>query len=81
MGTTTEKIISDLEDNLNKYSPDMVITMMGINDDVIYMLYDEAVSTSKIMLFFKSFKTSDSEPISVFISTKAVGISNPLIID
>ena len=31
-GTNTIRILNELEMNLNKYSPDMVITMMGIND-------------------------------------------------
>jgi len=31
-GTNTTFILSKLEDNLNKYRPDMVIAMMGIND-------------------------------------------------
>ena len=30
--TNTIAIVSELENNLNKYRPDMVITMMGIND-------------------------------------------------
>ena len=31
-GTNTGAILSQLEDNLNEYKPNMVITMMGIND-------------------------------------------------
>lgn len=33
MGTTSELILDGLEENLDKYHPDMVITMIGINDD------------------------------------------------
>ena len=32
IGTTTTDILSNLETNINKYQPNMVITMMGIND-------------------------------------------------
>ncbi len=33
-GTYTNAILSSLEDNLRRYQPDMVITMMGINDEL-----------------------------------------------
>ncbi|MBU4333611.1 MAG: tetratricopeptide repeat protein, partial [Candidatus Omnitrophica bacterium] len=33
-GTNTEEIVNNLNDNLNKYKPDMVITVMGINDNI-----------------------------------------------
>jgi len=54
-GTNTGMILSELEANINRYYPDMVITMMGINDGGGYMPY-EAVSASKITLTLHSFK-------------------------
>ena len=53
--TTTTVILSELEANLDKYQPDMVVTMMGINDGGSHMPY-EATSTSKIILTLRSFK-------------------------
>lgn len=54
-GINTSYIISHLEENLNRYKPDMVITMMGINDIVEYLPYNEQ-QPSKAALFFKSFR-------------------------
>lgn len=54
-GILTSGILTHLESNLDNYRPDMVIVMMGINDGEINALYD-AKSTSKINLFFSSFK-------------------------
>lgn len=54
-GTNTSNILNGLEPNLNTYQPDMVITMMGINDqkgDVFY----KSISDSKDINFFKSFR-------------------------
>lgn len=48
-------ILSNLELNLNKYNPDMVITMMGENDGGNTMLFDDT-SALKIKLFFREFK-------------------------
>ena len=56
VGTTTAVILSELEANLDKYQPDMVIAMLGINDEGYHMPY-EAASTSKIILTLRSFKT------------------------
>ncbi len=56
VGTNTGFIVSQLEANLDKYQPDLVVTMMGINDFGVHMPY-EAGSTAQIMLFFKSFRT------------------------
>jgi len=55
-GTDTSVIVSELENNLNKYSPDLVITMMGINDRGVYMPRPQAPA-SKSRLFLRSFRT------------------------
>ncbi|MBF0485615.1 MAG: tetratricopeptide repeat protein [Candidatus Omnitrophica bacterium] len=40
-GTNTSVILSHLEENLDKYKPDMVITMMGVNDNRNYVFYQD----------------------------------------
>jgi tetratricopeptide (TPR) repeat protein len=54
-GTNTGVILSDLEANIDKYQPDMVVTMMGINDGGGHIPYETA-STSKIVLTLRSLK-------------------------
>ncbi len=56
VGTNTGFIVSQLEANLDKYQPDLVVTMMGINDYEAHLPY-EAGSANQNMLFFKSFRT------------------------
>lgn len=54
-GTNTAHIVSGLKDNLEKYHPNMVITMMGINDGPGTIIYEDTPSvTSK--LFFEKFR-------------------------
>ncbi len=54
-GIRTTEILSNLETDLDAYQPDMVVAMMGINDDGKHMPYDSsAVSGSEPIL--KSFK-------------------------
>ena len=55
-GIDTVFIVSQLEDNLDKYNPQMVTTMMGINDGSDVMPYED-IPNKKISLFFKSFRT------------------------
>jgi len=52
----TMVILGQLESNLDKYQPDMVVTMMGVNDGGGHIPY-EAASASKIILTLRSFKT------------------------
>lgn len=54
-GITAEGIAEKLEDNLNKYNPDMVITMMGINDESRNLL-KEGLINKKDRAFFKKFR-------------------------
>jgi tetratricopeptide (TPR) repeat protein len=54
-GTNTELILSKLRDSINKYQPDMVVTMMGINDRGSHVPYN-TVSASKILLTLRSFR-------------------------
>jgi Tfp pilus assembly protein PilF len=48
-------IVSQLEDNLNKYRPHIITTMMGVNDDGSHMPYEEIHATG-IMSFIASFR-------------------------
>jgi len=53
--TKTWLIVSQLESYMDTYRPDMVITMMGINDNGAHMPY-EPFSESTIGNFLRSFK-------------------------
>ena len=44
-GTNTAFILSRLEENLDKYNPDMVITMVGVNDYGLNLIYNDTLST------------------------------------
>jgi len=55
-GTNTGVIVSQLENDLNKYTPDMVITMMGINDGRDTVAYED-ILIKKVKLFLNSFRT------------------------
>lgn len=46
-GINTSVIVSHLEDNIVRYSPDMIIVMMGIND---FDVYDASVSRNDILM-------------------------------
>lgn len=54
-GTNTTQILNELETNLKKYTPNMVITMMGINDSGDFMPFEQ-ISNSKLVLFVRSFR-------------------------
>ena len=55
-GINTTLILANLESNINNFNPDMVVTMMGINDSGSHVPC-EVAANSKIMFFFKSLKT------------------------
>ncbi len=55
-GINTATVVSGLEFNLDKYHPDIVVAMIGINDLGEHLPY-EAISDSKIILFLRSFRT------------------------
>ena len=54
-GTVTGVILSQLEGNLDRYNPDMVITMMGENDDRDFVFYEDK-NFSHAEKFFKTLK-------------------------
>jgi tetratricopeptide (TPR) repeat protein len=55
-GTNTGRILADLELNLNKYQPDMVITMMGANDEGILHYKDVKNDNSVLFRNIKVYK-------------------------
>ncbi|MFH1397340.1 MAG: tetratricopeptide repeat protein [Candidatus Omnitrophota bacterium] len=55
-GIISSLILARLNDDLDKYKPDMVIAMMGINDSGVHMLR-ETIFKSKSMQFLSLFKT------------------------
>jgi len=55
-GVNTAVILSQVGSYLDEYHPDMVVTMMGINDGGGHIPF-EAPTTSKGMLFIRSFRT------------------------
>ena len=55
-GIDSADIVSRLENNLDKYTPDMVITMMGINDGEGTIVYEDSLAF-KTKSFFKAFRT------------------------
>ncbi len=55
-GTNIGVILLRLESNLDKYQPDIVVTMLGVNDGEGSHLPYDVNSTSKIMSAFKSLK-------------------------
>ena len=55
-GTNTQVIVSRLESYLDTYHPDMVITMMGINDWGPHIPH-ESISNFNAINFLKSFRT------------------------
>ncbi|MDD5560812.1 MAG: tetratricopeptide repeat protein [Candidatus Omnitrophica bacterium] len=77
-GTTTSAILERLNADLDKYHPDMVITMMGneLGEHIPY----ETVVTSKGMLFFRSFRTYKLARIlwlHIQAKTKEIGLYKP----
>jgi tetratricopeptide (TPR) repeat protein len=57
-GTNSARILARLESNLAQCHPDMVVAMIGINDEEPQIPYEVApIPTPKIMLFFESFRT------------------------
>jgi tetratricopeptide (TPR) repeat protein len=58
VGNNTAYILAHLEENLNRYRPDMVTAMMGVNDKLIK--YYEAIPEANTFLFnrFRTYRLS-----------------------
>ncbi|MFH1622156.1 MAG: tetratricopeptide repeat protein, partial [Candidatus Omnitrophota bacterium] len=55
-GVNITTIVDQLEDNLNQYKPDMVITMIGVNDEIGTIAYT-GIPAQGSRAFFNSLKT------------------------
>ena len=55
-GTNTAFIVARLAQNIQKYKPDMVITMMGVNDSQSGFIYDESL-LADMLLFLRDMRT------------------------
>ena len=55
-GTNTSRILNEVESYLDKYRPDMVVAMMGINDCIAYISYDTSISSNKCIRLMSPFK-------------------------
>lgn len=56
-GDNTADILSDLEEKLDRYKPDMIIAMMGINDGGQHMRYKETPGSGRLFLrYFRTYK-------------------------
>lgn len=56
IATTTSRILSELENNLDHFVPDMVITMMGINDDRHDVVQNRQSRTSRLTSLLNGLK-------------------------
>ncbi|MBD3264462.1 MAG: tetratricopeptide repeat protein, partial [Candidatus Omnitrophica bacterium] len=54
-GIESSSVLNCLKDNLEKYEPDMVIIMMGVNDDCGTMAYEDSFDF-RVRLFFKKLR-------------------------
>ncbi len=54
-GTVTAFILANLKDQLERYRPQLVVSMMGINDRASVLTYDEK-PMSRLAMFFGSFR-------------------------
>jgi len=56
-GTNSTSIVEKLENYINKYNPDIIIAMMGINDHETDTAAYEEIPSKKIGLFLEFFRT------------------------
>jgi tetratricopeptide (TPR) repeat protein len=73
VGTDTTAILSSLEGNLDKYAPDMVIAMMGINDNDVFPQYIIAYKGIKIFKNIRIFKLAKLIHLHLRAKVKAIG--------
>jgi tetratricopeptide (TPR) repeat protein len=78
-GVTTEYLLGQLKFNLDKYHPDMVVAMMGINDSKERIPY-MATTNSKVEIFLKSFRTYKLAKLlwlHILNKAKEIGVYKP----
>ena len=78
VGTNTSTILNNIESYLAAYKPDMVIVMMGINDEGAYMPL-ETMTSSRAILFIKSLRTYKlARLLWLHMITKIRSINRPM---
>lgn len=55
-GVNTSKLLFNLNENLNRYNPHLVIAMMGVNDEMGLIPYEDSAYV-KTLLFLDNFRT------------------------
>jgi len=80
-GIFTEGILARLDDHLDKYKPDMVIAMMGINDPLTenknYFALLKKIKLYKLMTFLCQSLTNKNNQTKTGIPTKSKTLVNP----
>ena len=75
-GTNTTQIVANLEDHLNQYNPDLVITMMGINDNLEMIAYDDdPFTTLRICTLTRFFRQHLADKFQEMIPRIAITIN------
>lgn len=83
-GGNTIAIVANLEDNLDKYKPDIIVAMMGINDTENYVFFEDSVSSGsgfflknlriykliKLLCFHISAKTNSARSLKERVNKK-----------
>ncbi|MFH0918673.1 MAG: tetratricopeptide repeat protein [Candidatus Omnitrophota bacterium] len=78
-GVNTTAILNQIESYLAKYHPDMVVTMMGVNDWGEHIPFETA-TTFKGILFIRSFKTYKLIKflwLHILTKVKEIGLHKP----
>ncbi|MBD3264485.1 MAG: tetratricopeptide repeat protein [Candidatus Omnitrophica bacterium] len=74
-GTNSAFILNDLEEELNKYKPDIVVVMMGINDRGFPVIAYKDTPMVKLKLFLRSCRTYKLFRLAFLSSRKMKGES------
>jgi tetratricopeptide (TPR) repeat protein len=86
-GTNTMIITSELEENIKRYKPDMIITMMGINDILDRYYYDDTlisriiqiVKNIRVYKLYKLIEEHLSEKLNSYIYRNSINKSLELL--
>jgi len=81
-GINTAYILAHLEENINRYNPNMIVTMMGTNDVETHIPYgalsnSHALSSLKQLRIYKLAKLLELHIMSKAVEIKANTLKNP----
>ncbi len=78
-GTNTGVMLSQLEDNLNKYAPDMVIAMMGIGDGWYLIIYKASLAkkTTTLLNSLRTYKLLKLLKLHIINRAREAGLYKP----